>query len=124
MWKLLIIVSIYVHSKSFTPQASYYSDYFENKLTANGEIFQQNLPTVASPYLAFGSIVSITNKANGKNVLVRVNDRGPYKEDSTGKKQPHPIRHFDLSKSAFMKIADTTTGIIDIKYDIIWEKKN
>jgi len=58
--------------------ASWYGKEFEGKPTANGEIFNPSLFTAAHPSLPFGTILTITNKQNMKQVTVRVNDRGPF----------------------------------------------
>ncbi len=60
--------------------------------------------SAANPWLPFGSYVRVTNKANGKNVIVKINDRGPF----------GPGRIIDLDKVAFAKIADLGTGVIDV----------
>lgn len=59
--------------------ASWYGTMFQGALTANGEVFDKNLVTAASAVLPLPSVVEITNLNNGKSLLVRVNDRGPYK---------------------------------------------
>lgn len=76
--------------------ASYYADKFNGKKTANGEKFSNSKLTAAHKKLAFGTKVKVTNKANGKSVVVVINDRGPF---SGG-------RDIDLSKKAFMQITD------------------
>jgi len=58
--------------------ASWYGKEFEGKPTANGEIFNPGLFTAAHPTLPFGTILTITNKQNMKQVTIRVNDRGPF----------------------------------------------
>jgi rare lipoprotein A len=58
--------------------ASWYGKDFEGKPTANGEIFNSSLFTAAHPSQPFGTILTITNKQNMKQVTVRVNDRGPF----------------------------------------------
>jgi rare lipoprotein A len=58
--------------------ASWYGKEFEGRPTANGEIFNPSLFTAAHPSLPFGTILTITNKQNMKQVTVRVNDRGPF----------------------------------------------
>lgn len=120
MWfKFLIAFYIFVNTKSFTPQASYYNDSFNGRYTASGAIFSNDQMTAASPTLPFNSLVKVTNLENNKSVIVVINDRGPYKVDSTGKYQPHPIRHLDLSKRAFSEIADPQVGVIKVKYVIL-----
>lgn len=59
-------------------QASYYGAKFHGKMTANGEKMDKTSLTCAHPELPFGTMLEVTNLANGKRVIVRVNDRGPY----------------------------------------------
>jgi rare lipoprotein A len=63
---------------SQTGMGSYYGPKFHGKKTASGERFNQNGMTAAHRTLAFGSRLRVTNIANGKSVVVRVNDRGPF----------------------------------------------
>jgi len=58
--------------------ASWYGKEFEGKPTANGEIFNPSLFTAAHPSLPFGTILTVTNKQNMKQVTIRINDRGPF----------------------------------------------
>jgi rare lipoprotein A len=58
--------------------ASWYGDDFHGRKTANGEIYDMNALTAAHPTLPMPSYVYVTNLDNGRTVLVRVNDRGPY----------------------------------------------
>ncbi|MGH7896723.1 MAG: septal ring lytic transglycosylase RlpA family protein, partial [Candidatus Binatia bacterium] len=58
--------------------ASWYGRAHHGLKTANGEVFNQNHLTAAHPSLPFGTRVRVTNLKNGKSVVVRVNDRGPY----------------------------------------------
>jgi rare lipoprotein A len=76
--------------------ASYYADKFNGRKTASGEKFSNSKYTAAHKKLPFGTKVKVTNLANGKSVVVTVNDRGPF---SRGK-------DIDLSKKAFMDITD------------------
>jgi rare lipoprotein A len=61
--------------------ASWYGDDFHGRETANGEIFDLNGLSAAHPTLPLPSYVRVTNLSNGRSVIVRVNDRGPYKGD-------------------------------------------
>lgn len=65
--------------------------------------------SAANPWLPFGSYVRVTNQANGKSVIVRINDRGPFV----------PGRIIDLDKVAFEKIASLGAGVIDVKMEEI-----
>jgi rare lipoprotein A len=89
---------------------SYYGggDGFDGRKTANGETFDTNKLTAANKSLPFGSKVKITNTANGKSVVVRVNDRGPY----------HGNRCFDLSKAAMEAVGGVGAGQINGKYEV------
>lgn len=61
--------------------ASWYGDEFHGRKTANGEIFDREALTAAHPTLPIPSYVTVTNLGNGRTILVRVNDRGPYAHD-------------------------------------------
>lgn len=63
----------------------------------------------ANPWLPLGSYVKVTNRANGKSVIVKINDRGPF---GAG-------RIIDLDKVAFAKIADLGSGVVDVKMEEI-----
>ena len=104
-------------------KASYYGEYWDGRNTANMEIFDCKKLTCASPILPFNTVIKVTNLENCKSVLIRVNDRGPYKMDYKGRALkplvPHPKRVLDLSKASFKYIADLKVGVLDIKYEII-----
>lgn len=77
-------------------------------LTANGERFNAYANTAAHPYLPMGTKLRVTNQDNLKQVIVRVNDRGPYSHAD-----------IDLSYSAFASIAPTSKGNATVCYRII-----
>lgn len=90
--------------------ASYYADKFNGKKTASGEKFHNNKYTAAHKKLAFGTKVKVTNIANEKSVIVEINDRGPFT----------PGREIDLTKKAFMEIADNKNhGSLRVTLEII-----
>ncbi len=70
--------------------ASWYGDQFHNHYTADGEVFDMHLPSAAHTTLPLPSLVEVTNLSNGKTLVVRVNDRGPFVDG----------RIIDLSKEA------------------------
>lgn len=80
--------------------ASFYGRKFNGRRTASGERFDMNALTAAHRTLPFGSHVRVTNPANGKSVVVRINDRGPY----------HGNRVIDLSRSAATEIGLIARG--------------
>ncbi|GAB2952714.1 hypothetical protein GCM10027280_46290 [Micromonospora polyrhachis] len=85
------------------------SFYAEGQMTANGETFDPEALTAAHKTLAFNTKVRVTNPANGKSVVVRINDRGPYIDG----------RCIDLSRAAFRAIASLDLGEVNVKYEIL-----
>ena len=83
-------------------------DGFHGQRTANGETFSAYQRTAAHPYLRMGSKVRVTNQDNGKQVIVRINDRGPYSHAD-----------LDLSYAAFTSIASTKRGNATVCFRVI-----
>jgi rare lipoprotein A len=90
---------------SETGLASYYSETYNGKRTANGEIFNSYDYTAAHKKLPFGTKVKVTNLSNGKTVKVRVNDRGPFVQG----------RIIDLTKAAAKKLDMVSAGVTKVK---------
>jgi rare lipoprotein A len=86
-------------------KASFYHDSFEGQETSNGEIYEQNDFTAAHRTLPFNTFVHVTNKQNNKSVVVRINDRGPFKKS----------RIIDLTRSAAQKIGMIPYGVVPVK---------
>lgn len=95
------------HSES--GQASFYGNEFHGRKTANGERFDQAKLTAAHRTLPFGTRLKVTNTENGKSVLVRVNDRGPFVKG----------RIIDLSSSAFKTIASINAGVAPVRIQVV-----
>ena len=89
--------------------ASFYSSKFNNRITANGEIFHQSKKTAAHKELPFGSEVKVTNLDNGKSVTVTINDRGPFIKG----------RIIDLSSSSFQEIGQLRDGLLKVKIEVL-----
>ena len=89
--------------------ASWYGPGFHGKRTANGEVYDMLALTAAHKYLPFDSVVEVTNRANGRTVRVRINDRGPFVRG----------RIIDLSRTAAEEIDLIRTGITDVKLRVI-----
>lgn len=89
--------------------ASWYGPGFRGKKTANGETFDPQSLTAAHRTLAFGTMVLVTNLANGQSVLVKINDRGPW----VGR------RVIDLSQAAAAQLSMVNEGISLVRLDII-----
>lgn len=124
---IISIIIIYVTEGFNNPlketNVSYYANKYHGRKTANGEMYDMNKLTAASPNLKFGTQVLIINPKNNKQIIVRINDRGPFAVDSNGNLifplKPHPTRGFDLSKAAFDSISKSSRGVIRVKYKIL-----
>jgi rare lipoprotein A len=97
-----------------TMKASWYGPRFHGKLTANGEIYDQMALTAAHKSLRFGTLLKITNTRNGKSVVVRINDRGPYIAG----------RQLDLSKGAAIELGLLEKGVARVKVEEITLKSD
>ena len=84
--------------------ASYYGEAFNGRPTANGEIFDMNAYTAAHKTLPFGTLVEVTNLENGRKVIVRINDRGPFVGN----------REIDVSKAAAAALDMLAYGVVRV----------
>jgi rare lipoprotein A len=89
--------------------ASWYGKQFHGNRTANGEIYDMFGMTAAHPTLPIPSYVRVTNLRNGRSVIVRVNDRGPFKHD----------RVIDLSYAAATKLGYAAAGTGEVEVERI-----
>ncbi|HET8865072.1 MAG TPA: septal ring lytic transglycosylase RlpA family protein [Gracilimonas sp.] len=89
--------------------ASWYGEDYHGSLTANGEIYDMESMTAAHKRLPFNSIVRVKNLENGVNVIVRINNRGPFVEG----------RVIDLSRKAAREIGIITEGLADVDLYLI-----
>ncbi|MEM9733866.1 MAG: septal ring lytic transglycosylase RlpA family protein [Pseudomonadota bacterium] len=90
-------------------QASWYGPNFHGRLTANGEVYDQFALTAAHPTFPLPSYARVTNLANGRSIVVRVNDRGPY----------HAKRIIDLSAKASELLGYQHKGVADVRVQYI-----
>lgn len=90
-------------------EASWYGPGFHGKLTANGETYNQNELTAAHRTLPFDTRVRVENLDNGKSVIVRINDRGPYARG----------RIIDLSRKAAEDIQMVNSGVVPVRLILI-----
>ena len=91
--------------------ASWYGPKWQGKITSSGEKFNRNKLTAAHPSLPFNTMVQVTNLKNNKSVVVRINDRGPFKGG----------RIIDLSEKAADVIRSKHDGIAYVKLRILSE---
>lgn len=109
-----------VAGRSYVPQqraegysavgtASWYGDAFHGRRTANGEIFDKGSISAAHPTLPLPSYVRVTNLVNGRSMIVRVNDRGPY----------HGGRVMDVSQRVAESLDFRRAGTARIRVDFV-----
>ena len=91
--------------------ASWYGPKFHGRRTANGEIYDQNAMTAAHPTLPMPSLVEVTNLANGRKVVLRINDRGPFAKG----------RIIDVSKAAANQLGFIKKGVTQVRVRVVEE---
>ena len=89
--------------------ASWYGGKFHGRQTASGEIYNKQQMTAAHRKLPFGTRVRVTNRKNGRSVVVRINDRGPY---AAG-------RIIDVSEAAARKLGMIEDGVVPVTVKVI-----
>ena len=97
------------YNYSETGMASWYGPDFHNKRTANGEVYNMRAITAAHRTLPLPSIVRVTNLENGKSIIARVNDRGPYVKN----------RIIDLSQKGAELLGYRMQGTAKVKVEIL-----
>ena len=105
--KLNTVASNTVRKFSQTGAASWYGRQFHGRKTASGETFDMNGLTAAHRSLPLNCYIRVTNKTNGKSVVVKVNDRGPF----------HGNRVLDLSYGAAMQLGITNAGTAKVNIE-------
>ena len=88
---------------------SYYGRGFYHRRTASGERFDPDLLTAAHRTLPFGTRVRVTNLANGRRIVVRINDRGPFKRG----------RVLDVTPAGARKLGFATSGLTRVRLDVL-----
>ena len=94
-------------------KVAHYGRKFNGRKTASGERFNAGAMTMAHKTLPFGTLVKVTNLANKRSVVVRVNDRGPSTADRVG----------DLTTAAGKKIRMMRSGVVDAKLEVVGMSK-
>jgi len=107
---LFLLTALYLSADSFqTGYASWYGGKFQGRKTANGEIFDTHKYTAAHKTLPFDTVLKVKNLENGRSVVVRINDRGPFVKN----------RIIDLSYAAAEDIGMIKTGTAKVRIAII-----
>lgn len=89
--------------------ASYYHSKFQGRLTASGEIFDQEKMTAAHNRLPLGTMIKVTNLRNKRSVIVRVNDRLHHRN----------TRLVDLSRAAAVKLGYVGRGLTRVRVEVL-----
>ena len=89
--------------------ASYYAEEFNGRKTSNGEVYDMNALTAAHRTLPFNSKVRVTNTLTGKSIVVRINDRGPFKDN----------RIIDLSLAGAKSLELIGNGTAPVRLDVL-----
>jgi rare lipoprotein A len=89
--------------------ASYYGGQFHGRTTASGERFDQRAMTAAHRTLALGTSVRVTNLDNGREVVVRINDRGPFVDG----------RIIDVSAGAAERLGMVEAGLARVRVTVV-----
>jgi rare lipoprotein A len=89
--------------------ASYYAREHDGRRTASGEIFDMQAMTAAHRTLPFGTRVRVTNLENGRQAIVRVNDRGPFRKG----------RIIDVSYAAARELGLIGRGVARVRVDVL-----
>lgn len=92
-----------------TGRASWYGTQFHGRLTSSGERYDMNLMTAAHRTLPIPSYARVTNLNNGKSIVVRINDRGPF----------HNNRIIDVSYAAAQRLGFTRSGVTNVRVEQI-----
>lgn len=104
-----VLPTNYTLGASFSGTASFYADRFEGRKTSCGDIYCHDSLTAAHRTLPFGTLLYVQNTHNGKSVIVRINDRGPFKHE----------RCLDVSKRAAQHLGIIGKGTSTIQAHII-----
>jgi rare lipoprotein A len=94
-----------------TGTASWYGSDFHGRRTANGETYDMHAMTAAHPTLPMPTIVRVTNLDNGRSVIVRINDRGPFAED----------RIIDMSRAGARELGFESAGLARVRVTVLRE---
>lgn len=92
---------------------AYYGRKFAGRKTASGERFNPNALTMAHKTLPFGTMAKVTNTANQRSVILRVNDRGPSSADRVG----------DVSLAAARQLRMTRAGVVEARIEVVGQAK-
>ncbi|WP_018345033.1 septal ring lytic transglycosylase RlpA family protein [Cytophaga aurantiaca] len=119
LFTILLIFSLHfeglAQTEAASGSASYYANKFQGRKTASGEKYDKNKLTAAHRTYAFGTKLKVTNIANGKSVVVTVNDRGPYAKQRLIDLSYAAAKHIDMIKQG---VAEVHIEVVSNNYEI------
>lgn len=99
--------------ETVTGAASYYADKYDGKITYSGEVYDMYGLSAAHPSYQMGTIIRVTNLFNDKSVIIRINDKMPFRPD----------RIIDLSLGCAQELDMVNVGIQEVKVEVLeWGK--
>ncbi len=99
--------------ETVTGVASYYADQYDGKITYSGEVYDMYGLSAAHPSYQMGTVVRVTNLYNDKSVIIRINDKMPFRPD----------RIIDLSLGCAQELDMVNVGIQEVKVEVLeWGK--
>ena len=101
--------SVQCDAQTFEGKASFYGKGFHGRRAADGSVYNMHEMTCAHKTLPFGTKLKVTNKLNGKTVIVKVTDRGPYVRG----------RIVDLSVAAAQQLDMVRCGVIPVRVEVL-----
>ncbi|MDH6308822.1 rare lipoprotein A [Dysgonomonas sp. PFB1-18] len=105
LFVFIFIISVLVVQSQTTGNATYYGKKFNNRKTASGEIYRQDSMVCAHRTYPFGRLLHVKNMKNGKEVVVRVIDRGPFRKKCI----------IDLSLAAAKELDMVRHGVVPVE---------
>ena len=110
---LFVLFAAGISAQTYEGKASYYGRGFHGRRAADGSVYNMHQMTCAHKTLPFGTRLRVTNKSNGKSVVVTVTDRGPYVRG----------RIVDLSLAAATEIGMISSGVATVTVEVLKSRK-
>lgn len=102
---LFFFLAIPAWAQTYSGEATYYSNKFHGRRTSSGELYHKDSLTCAHRTLPFGTLLKVRNKKNGREVIVEVTDRGPFRKNTI----------VDLSQAAALQLDMLHAGVAKVE---------
>ncbi|MBR2863624.1 MAG: septal ring lytic transglycosylase RlpA family protein [Bacteroidaceae bacterium] len=126
---LFFFLAIPAWAQTYSGEATYYSNKFHGRRTSSGELYHKDSLTCAHRTLPFGTLLKVRNKKNGREVIVEVTDRGPFRKNTIVDLSQAAARQLDMLYAGVAKVevSHVELDCIDIRpveNFLLVEKKN